>query len=429
VNYVEAVQDLDARQPEHMPEPSLDRIQRLAELLDHPERTYPTIHVTGTNGKGTTARLVTDLACEHGLTTGTFVSPHLVSVTERLSVCGEPISEEDFAEEYARLLPYVDSVNGFGPDVTYFEILTAMAYLWFADKPVRLGVFEVGLGGTWDATNLIEGDEAVITPIGLDHVGILGETVEEIATEKAGIIKPGKVAVVREQRPEALTVIERRAGQIGATVLLEDRDWALEARTRGVGGQAITVQGTFAGYEEFFFSLFGEPAARNAAAAVVATEALLGRALDDGAVRRALGSATSPGRVEVVQRHPTVVLDGAHNPDATAALAETLRESFRWERLHLVVAMFEDKAVEEALANLVGLADLGYAASNSSARSAPAERVAAAVRAAGLTNVATFDSVGEAVESSRTAAGEDDLILVTGSFYTVGDARPLFVRA
>jgi dihydrofolate synthase/folylpolyglutamate synthase len=429
VNYGQAVQNLDARQPEHMPEPSLDRIRRLAELLDHPERTYPTIHITGTNGKGTTARLATDLACEHGLTTGTFVSPHLVSVTERLSVCGEPISEEEFAEEYSRLLPFVDSVNGFGPDVTYFEVLTAMAYLWFADKPVRLGVFEVGLGGTWDATNLIEGDVAVITPIGLDHVGILGETVEEIATEKAGIIKPGKIAVVREQRPEALAVIERRADETGATVLLEDRDWALEARTRGVGGQAITVRGTYAGYEEFFFSLFGEPAARNAGAAVVATEALLGRALDDGAVRRALGSATSPGRVEVVARHPTVVLDGAHNPDATATLAETLRESFRWERLHLVVAMFEDKAVEEALANLVEVADLGYAASNSSARSAPAERVAAAVRAAGLTNVATFDSVGEAVEAARTAAGEDDLILVTGSFYTVGDARPLFVRA
>jgi dihydrofolate synthase/folylpolyglutamate synthase len=428
MNYREAVRDLDARQPEHMPEPSLDRIRRLAELLDHPERTYPTIHLTGTNGKGTTARLVTDLACEHGLNAGTFVSPHLVSVTERLSVCGEPISEEEFAEEYARLLPYVESVNGFGPDVTYFEILTAMAYLWFADKPVRLGVFEVGLGGTWDATNLIEGDVAVITPIGLDHVGILGETVAEIATEKAGIIKPGKVAVVREQRPEALEVIEARAAEVGATVLLEGRDWVLEARTRGVGGQSVSVSGVYASYEEFFLSLFGEPAARNAGAAVVATEALLGRALDDGAVRRAFGSATSPGRVEPVERHPTVVLDGAHNPDAMAALANTLRESFRWERLHLVVAMFEDKAVEEALASLVGVADLAYAASNSSVRSAPPERVAAALRTAGLTNVATFDSVQEAVGAARTAAAEDDLILVTGSFYTVGDARPLFVR-
>ncbi len=219
MNLEDAVRDLTARQPESQPEPTLDRIRAVADLLDNPQLTYPTVHVTGTNGKTTTTRMITALACAHGLSTGTFISPHIEAITERLSVCGADITEEEFAEEYERLVPFFERVEGFGPGITYFEALTAMAYLWFADKPVELGAFEVGMGGIWDATNLIAGDVAVLCPVGLDHPE-LGSTVEAVATEKAGIIKKAKVAVSREQRPEALSVIQERCKEMEATLLL-----------------------------------------------------------------------------------------------------------------------------------------------------------------------------------------------------------------
>jgi len=426
VNFRDALQDLDSRQPESMPGPSLERIERIVQLLDDPQLSYPSIHITGTNGKTTTARLVTRLACAHGLPIGTFISPHLESVTERLSVCGDEITEEEFAQEYTRLAPYLEAVDGFGQPVTYFEVLTALAYLWFADKPVSLGAFEVGMGGTWDATNLIRGDVAVICPIGLDHVQILGRTVPEIAREKAGIIKEGRTAVVRSQPEEALAMIRHRVEEIGAILLLEDEDFGLEGRTQAVGGQSITVQGQHAAYQDLFLPLFGEPAARNAAAAVVAMEALLSRALDGKAVRAALLAASSSGRMEVAARHPTVILDGAHNPEAMVAVAATLRESFRWSRLHTVVAMFEDKDVEQTLAYLGPVADFGYAATTGSGRAAPVARVAVALREAGVEPVEEHPTVAEALAAARAAATQDDLILVTGSFYTVGEARPAF---
>jgi dihydrofolate synthase / folylpolyglutamate synthase len=427
MNFQAALRDLDGRQPEQMPEPSLDRISALAELLDHPELTHPSIQVTGTNGKTTTARLIAALACAHGLTTGTFVSPHIGSVTERLTLCGVEISVAEFGEEYERLLPYLEEVDRRSErPVTYFEALTALAYLWFSDKPVALGVFEVGMGGSWDATNLVRGDVAVICPIGLDHVQQLGGTVAEIAGEKAGIVKEGRIAVVREQRPEAMEVIRRRAEETGSALVLEGRDFKLTDRTGAFGGQMLTVEGVHAAYEEFFLSLFGEQAARNAAASIAALENLLGRPLDRSAVAAALGSVESPGRLEVVVRRPLVVLDGAHNPDAADALAQALGESFRWTRLHLVAAMFADKDVEAVMAILGPIADAGYAARSQSPRSAPPERVADGLREAGVEDVRTFDTVGEAVDAARARAAEDDLILVTGSFYTVGDARPLF---
>jgi dihydrofolate synthase / folylpolyglutamate synthase len=428
MDFSAALRDLDTRQPESMPEPTLDRISQLVKLLDHPELTYPTIHITGTNGKTTTARLVTALACAHGLTTGTFISPHLESVTERLAICGRRISDDDFAEEYGHLAPFFDRVDGLGPRVTYFEALTALAYLWFADKPIGLGVFEVGMGGTWDATNLVRGDVAVICPIGLDHRE-LGSTVAEVASEKAGIIKQGRSAVVREQRPEAMDVLHGRARDVGASLLLEGDAFELTARTQALGGQALSIRGLFGTYEAILLPLWGEQAARNAAASIAATEALLGRALDDATVRRTLGEARSPGRIEVVARRPLVVLDGAHNPDAAAALARALPEGFQWGQLHLVLAMFGDKDVESVAALLGPLADRAWAAQSASPRAAPTERVAAALRAAGVAEVESAGSVREAAVAARDAAGRADLVLVTGSFYTVGDARPLFTGA
>lgn len=420
MRFADALAELDSRVPQRMV-PDLKRITALAELLDDPQLTYPTIHVTGTNGKTTTSRLITGLACAHGLTTGLYTSPHLRSVTERIAICGEPMSEEELGEEYERLLPYLQAVDARGERVTYFEALTALAYMWFSDKPVALGVFEVGMGGTWDATNLVAGDVAVICPISLDHPE-LGWTVEQIATEKAGIIKPGKTVVCREQPLGALAIIEDRCREYQARLLLEGRDFGLAERRQAVGGQAIRVRGLHAAYEGFLLPLYGEHAARNAAAAIVALEAFLDRPIAEDPARRALAETPSPGRLEVVGRHPLVVLDGAHNPAGAQAIAAALPEAFTWGRLHLVMAVSANKDVDGIVEAVAPLVDRAYATRNASERSSDAERVADAFLRAEIPTE-TFGSVLEALTAARESADEDDLILVTGSLYTVADAR------
>jgi len=421
VRFADAVAELGFRQPEHLPKPDLDRMRALATLLADPQLTYPTIHVTGTNGKTTTARLASAVACAHGLTTGLFTSPHLDSVTERFQVCGEPMAEETFGEEFEHLLAYLRTVDEQVGRVTYFEALAALAYLSFADAPVALGVFEVGMGGTWDATNLVSGDVAVICPIGLDHPE-LGSIIAEVTGEKAGIIKQGKVAVVREQEAEALEVIERRCEEQIATLLLEGRDWEVAELTPAVGGQALAIRGLHATYDDALLPIYGEHAAHNAAAAVVANEALLERALDRDGVRLALGAATSPGRLEVVARRPLVVLDGAHNPAAARALAEALPDTFTWDRLHLVLGVFADKDLDGIVAPLAPLADAGYATAVDSVRARPPREVADAMAAHGIASE-PFRSVPDALDAAARAASDGDLILVTGSLYTVADAR------
>jgi dihydrofolate synthase/folylpolyglutamate synthase len=421
MRFDQALAELDSRQPEHMPRPDLDRIRALASLLDDPQLRYPTIHVTGTNGKTTTARIASAVACAHGLSTGLFTSPHLLSVIERIRLCDEPIAESEFAEEYEHLLPFLRSVDARGVRVTYFEALTALAYLWFADKPVSLGVFEVGMGGTWDATNLVAGDVAVLCPVGLDHPE-LGSTIEEVATEKAGIVKPGKTAVVREQPPEALEVIRARCAEYEVRMLLEGHDWGLQERIPGVGGQALAIHTPHGPYDDLVLPMFGAHAAASAGAAVVAVETFLDRRLDVESVRGALGRVTSPGRLEVVGRRPLVVLDGAHNPAAAEALAAALPEAFTWRRLHLVLAVFSNKDLVRIVRRLAPLVDVAYAATTASVRARSAEEIADALSAE---NVAaqSFASVGEALAAARSTAGPEDLILVTGSLYTVADAR------
>ncbi len=421
MRFADAVAELGRRQPEHMPKPDLDRMRALATLLAEPQLTYPTIHVTGTNGKTTTARLAGAVACAHGLTTGLFTSPHLESVTERFEICGEPMSEEAFGEEFEHLLAYLRTVDERVGRVTYFEALTALAYLSFADAPVALGVFEVGMGGTWDATNLVSGDVAVLCPIGLDHPE-LGSTIAEVAREKVGIIKQGNVAVVREQEGEALEVIERRCEEQIATLLLEGREWRLEDLAAAVGGQALAILGLHATYDDILLPIYGEHAAHSAAAAVVAVEALLERPLDRDAVRLALGAATSPGRLEVAARRPLVILDGAHNPAAARALAEALPDSFTWDRLHLVIGVFADKDLDGIVGPLAPLADAGYAAAVESVRARPPHELADALAAHGVPTQA-FATVRDALDGAGSAAADGDLILVTGSLYTVADAR------
>jgi dihydrofolate synthase/folylpolyglutamate synthase len=421
MNFREALAELDGRRESRMV-PDLSRILALATLLSDPQLTYPAIHVSGTNGKGTAARVAAELACAHGLTTGLYTSPHLLSVTERLSVCGVDITEEEFADEYEHLLPFLLMVDAQSDEqVTYFEALTALAYLWFADKPVALGVFEVGMGGIWDATNLVGGEVAVITPIALDHPE-LGSTVAEVASEKAGIIKAGNVAVSREQDEEALRVIEARCSEVGAELKLEYRDFEIEERLRALGGQSLRIRGLRATYDDLFLPMFGEHAAQNAATAIAAVESLLDRPLDESVTREALANVRWPGRMEVVGRHPTVLLDGAHNPAGAEALATALRESFTWERLHLVISVSANKDLDGIVRPLASLVDIAYAARNASDRSGEAIPIADRLSAEGKP-VEAFGSVAEALDAARAVADEVDLILVTGSLYTVADAR------
>ncbi|MGZ8566692.1 MAG: bifunctional folylpolyglutamate synthase/dihydrofolate synthase [Actinomycetota bacterium] len=428
MGFAEARAQLEARQPEHMPGPSLDRIRGLVDYLDHPELTYPTIHVTGTNGKTTAARVTGAVGCAYGLTAGVFTSPHLLSVTERFSICGVDMTEQEFADEWAHLEPFLELVDGLGlGEVTYFEAVTALAYLWFADRPVGLGVFEVGMGGSWDATNLVTGDVAVITPVGLDHVAELGPTLADIAAEKAGILKPGRTGVIRAQDPEVAVVLARKADEVGAALLHEGADWEVEEELLAVGGQSFRVRGIHATYEDLYLPLFGAYSVANAAAGVVAIEVLAGQALDEATVRKGLREVRSPGRLEVVGREPLVLLDGAHNPAGAGALAEALERAFTWDRLHLVLAVSASKDAEGIVAALAPLADAVYATRNDSVRSGEPSVLAEAARTLGRP-AEVHPSVADALEAARAAASPSDAVLVTGSLFTVADAKRALAR-
>lgn len=405
--------------------PDLERITALAELLNDPQRTYPSIHVTGTNGKTTTTRLISRILCGHGLAAGAYTSPHLSSVTERIGLCEDDITEEEFSEAYEHLLPYLRTVDEQGDErVTYFEALTALAYLWFADKPVDAAVFEVGMGGEWDATNLIDARVAVIREVALDHPE-LGATVEEVAGEKAGVIKKDAIVITHDGPAQASRVIEERAREMNARLHVRERDFGVRMSEQAVGGQRLLIAGLNAEYDDLFLPLFGEHHADNAAAAVAACEAFINHELDPATLREALAGATSPGRLEVVSRHPLVVLDGAHNPSASVALAKTLPEAFVWKRLHLVIGVLETKDVAGIVAPLASRTAAAYACPSSNPKSLDPERMAAACDAVGM-KVDPFASVARALDAAEARADEDDLILVTGSLYTVADARPRY---
>jgi dihydrofolate synthase/folylpolyglutamate synthase len=424
MRFRDAVAELDGRQPERMI-PDLDRIRAVADLLDHPERRYSTIHVTGTNGKTSTVRLITRILCAHGLTCGRFTSPHLSSVTERLGVCDEDVDEEEFGDAYGHLLPVLRAVDGEGERVTYFEALTALAYLWFADKPVDVAVFEVGMGGEWDATNLVQSSVAVFCSIDLDHPE-LGSTVEEVAREKAGIVKEGSTVVIEDPNPATLAAVETRSRELGCPTVIRGRDYRVDRPLPAVGGQQFAMKTGHAEYPELFLPLHGIHQVQNAAAAVAASEAFLGRALGHDALREALAGATSLGRLEVVSRHPLILLDGAHNPRAARALSGSLADAFAWRQLHLVIGVLDRKDLEGIVEPLAPRAHVAYACRNSNRHSRPAEEVAAACDRAGVPATA-YGSVAEALDAAEAAAGDDDLILVTGSLYTVADARPRYV--
>ncbi|RZS89797.1 dihydrofolate synthase/folylpolyglutamate synthase [Motilibacter rhizosphaerae] len=425
-----------ARAPEHDLVPSLDRIRAVVDLLGDPQRAYPVVHLTGTNGKTTTTRMVDELLRAFGMRSGRFTSPHLHTPRERISIEGRPIDAERFVATYDDVAPYLELVDARGgPRLTFFEVFVALAYAAFADAPVDVAVIEVGMGGAWDATNVADGAVSVVTPIALDHTRFLGATTVEIAAEKAGIIKPGGTAVLALQELEVAQVLQARAAEVGATVVREGLEFGVLARAQAVGGQLVSLRGLGGDYEDVFLPLYGAHQAQNAATALAAVEAFFGGGehglLDVEAVRAGFAAVTSPGRLEVVRRSPTVLLDAAHNPAGALATAEALRDSFDFTRLVGVVGAMADKDVRGILEAFEPvLAEVVVTAPRSERAMDPDELGALAVEVFGPDRVEVVPALDTALDVAVGLAEEDaevggSGVLVTGSIVTVGQARTL----
>ncbi|MFC5168374.1 bifunctional folylpolyglutamate synthase/dihydrofolate synthase [Nonomuraea angiospora] len=414
-------------------EPTLDRIAALLDVLGSPQRAYPVIHIAGTNGKTSTARLTEALLKERNLRVGRFTSPHLVSVRERITVDGEPLSEERFAEVYEEIIPYVELTDTQGRRIQFFELLTAMAFAAFADTPVDVGVIEAGMGGSWDATNVADGTVSVITPISLDHTDRLGPDIPSIAGEKAGIIKPGSTTVLAQQELAAAEVLMRRAAEVGAVVAREGLEFGVLNREVAIGGQLLTLRGLKGVYDEVYLPLYGAHQASNAACALAAVEALTGGddPLDVDLVRQAFAQAASPGRMEVVRRTPTVVIDAAHNPGGMQATLEGLHEAFDFAKVVGVVAVMRDKDVDALLELLEPVLDEIIVTRNSSPRSmSPEELAALAEPLFGEERVHLVERLDDAIDQAIGAADAEGEfsgtgVFITGSVVTAGDARQL----
>jgi dihydrofolate synthase/folylpolyglutamate synthase len=420
----------------------LGRIEALLDLLGSPQRAYPSIHITGTNGKTSTARMIDSLLRAHGLRTGRYTSPHLETVRERIAIEGEPIDEPRFVEVYREVLPLAELVDAkTGEQLTYFDMTTSMAFAAFADAPVDVAVVEVGLGGADDSTNVLQAQTCVITPIGLDHTEWLGDTLTDIATAKAGIIHEGATLILATQAEEAAEPILERCTEVGATVAREGREFGILGRGLAVGGQVLTIQGLSGIYEDVFLPLHGAHQAQNAAVALAAVEAFLGagstsRALDGENVRSGFAGTSSPGRLERVRSAPTILLDAAHNPHGMAATVAALEDEFAFRRLVVVVAMLADKDVFGALELLEPVVDAVVVTRNSSSRAMPPARLAElAIEVFGEDRVTVAPELPDAIEAAVNLAEEDmDAgisgvgVLITGSVFTVADARKLLRR-
>lgn len=425
-----------ARWPETKIAPSLDRITMLLDFLGAPQRRYRSVHLTGTNGKTSTARLVEALLAGAGHRTGRLTSPHLTSIRERIALSGEPIGETEFVEAWREAAFQAECVDAaMEHPLSFFEMTVAMGYLAFAKAGVDVAVVEVGMGGRWDATNVIDAEVAVILPIALDHADYLGSTTIDIAREKAGVIKPGSVVVSARQESEVLEVLQGQADGVDARLLILDRDFSVVDRRPVADGQVITVHGLHGTYTEVRLALRGHHQADNAACALAATEALLGRALDPDAVHRALGGVASPGRLDVRPGHPTIVLDAAHNPHGARSLVEALPEVAPDLPRYAVVATMADKDVEGLLHELAPAVAEIVCTANSSPRSLAASelaRIAATILPSSRVHIAR--NIDAALELAQTRAAppgtaRDGLVLVTGSVVTVADAQRLLPAA
>lgn len=436
---------LDTRWPESKIDPTLEREQALVELLGSPQHAYPVIHVAGTNGKTSTARMIDALLTAHGMRVGRTTSPHLVTVRERISIDGAPISPRRFVEVYDDIAPYLELVDAtLDVPLSYFEVLTAMGFVAFADAPVDVAVVEVGMGGTWDSTNVADGQIAVITPIGFDHMHILGNRLSQIAGEKAGIIKPGAATILAAQEPEAATVLLRQVAEMAATLAREGPEFGVLERRVAVGGQVMALQGLGRRYDEIFLPLHGAHQAENAACALVAVETFFGAGPNGGSgsdrptplsvdtVRAGFDAVRSPGRLETVRSAPTILVDAAHNPHGMAASVAAVSESFTFTRLVGVVAAVGDKDVTGMFELLEPILDAVVISENSSPRRMTADRLATCARDVfGDDRVAVRRDLPDAIEEAVRLAEEDEIgqtgagVLITGSVITAGDARAL----
>ena len=420
-----------ARWPETRIAPTLDRISALVDILGSPQLSYPTIHVGGTNGKTTTSRMIDSLLFEMGLRTGRFTSPHLESYLERISINGQPIDAKELIFSFNDISPYLDLMDSkFENPISFFEAITALAFAAFAEHPIDVGVIEVGMGGQWDATNVVDADVSVITPIGLDHMEYLGSTITEIAATKAGIIKEQGFIVLAQQTPEAAVELLRRAAEVGADVAREGLEYSIDSRAIAVGGQLVSITGLRGHYDDIFLPLHGKHQASNAAAALIAVEAFFGEQdLDIDAVRAGFANVTSPGRCEVIHRDPTIILDAAHNPHGAKAIAETIQSEFTFDEVTGIVAVMADKDALGILQALEPVMNQIIVTSNSSERSmSTAELSKLATQVFGADRVFAEETLQAAIDRAvkdaiRPLSDESLAIIITGSVVTVGEAR------
>ena len=426
-------QALLKRWPETRIQPTLERIAALVDVLGSPQLTYPTIHIGGTNGKTTTARMIDSLLFEMGLRTGRFTSPHLESYLERISINGQPIDPKAMIFSYNDIAAYLDFMDSkFDTPISFFEAMTALAFAAFAEHPIDVGVIEVGMGGEWDATNVVDADVSVIMPVDLDHTEYLGSTIGEIAKTKAGIIKEGGFVVLAQQQAEAAVELLKKAAEVGADIAREGVEYVIESRALAVGGQLLTIKTPKDTYEEIFLPLHGKHQASNAAAALVAVEAFFGeQELDYDAVLAGFANVQSPGRCEILHRDPTIIIDAAHNPHGARAITETIQSEFTFDEVIGIFAAMGDKDVEGALVELEKVMDLIIVTKNSSQRSMPTADVEAiATKIFGAERVFTSETLEHAIEkaikdSVRPLSEETIGILITGSVVTVGEARSI----
>lgn len=431
--------ELLQRMGEAQPQPRLEPTRRVAELLGDPQQAYPVVHITGTNGKTSTSRMIESILRAHGLRTGLLVSPHLVRVNERIVIDGEPISDRAFADAWEDIRPYLAIVDaeliaaGQEP-LTFFEALTVLAFAAFADAPVDVAVLEVGMGGEWDSTNVADGQVAVFAPIALDHTHRLGSTVAEIARTKAGIVKPLAAVVSAAQQPAALRPIEHAVELSEATLALEPDAFELVSSKLAVGGQQVSIRGLAGRYDDLYLPLYGEHQGHNAALAVAAVESFLGNGsqpLGTDVLAEGLGSVTSPGRLQLIGIEPTVLVDAAHNPHGAASLAAALGSAFSFDEVCVVVAILEDKDIPGILSALEPRATIFSVTRSQSERATPADRLAAeARRLVGPDRIRQFDVFEAAIADARDWAAQEPrrAVVVTGSITLVGESIALAQR-
>ncbi|WP_308464862.1 bifunctional folylpolyglutamate synthase/dihydrofolate synthase [Rathayibacter soli] len=420
---------------EASPQPRLAPTRRALELLGDPQRAFPIIHVTGTNGKTSTSRIAESILRAYGLRTGLFTSPHLVRFNERIVIDGEPISDEALVRNWEDVLPYVQMVDDelVGADdvrLTFFEVLTILAFACFADAPVDVAVIEVGMGGEWDSTNVGDGDVAVFTPISLDHQNRLGNTIGEIARTKSGIIKPAAIVVSSAQPTEALGELEKAAALREASLTVQPDGFDVLSTAVAVGGQLISVRGRAGVYEDLFLPLYGAHQAQNAAVAIAAVESFLGdgtQELKHELIEEGLATATSPGRLQLVGVEPTVLVDAAHNPAGAQTLAAALPRYFDFDEIGFVVGILRDKDAKGIMDALSPLATRIFVTQSHSERSTPFDELAENIEGWTHESVTSYDDLGEAIEAARewAALAPRRAVVITGSITLIGDAMAL----